>query len=565
MKESGFSAIEDKVLREKLSQLAHEFPIARIFYHPGKTTEPAQIIIITSQNEHVEIIESRKWIRNSRDKSNVLFYVIFHRKMDFEYRAGNPFITCYCQKSAIIYQASQANECFDTDWHSFKKKFKRYSEMYHHDRDILLSEANRFQPLGSLTGMFLTYLSTFEFDIRYLEILYIGHQFGSNNLHQRIRHLANFIPSIEGVFVKKNGIEYYLVSELEQGKEAAGDGDEIRLNEGLFESIVEAEVKLYQLISNRFSGLKRQIKSSTPAQTIAVEQEPSPKDKELSQIITHILKIQPVEEIYLFHQTRNDRTATYYLLLIGEGLGTRMLNRIQQSANSKFEGRLSVVLIGHSRIWIQTNLFFHIERSVMQCYGCKIWIQTNLFFHQSFFQKIMTPENLRFQSHQNHPSIHWENPHTPIYPDLEYYYRSSIRMTKQYFVLRDNAEKDITDGLIDLFGKSVLRIFRTFVFSKLSYLPNYLPAFNLWKLCVYADPKLENVEYLFEKCSGEDFFKEVDSHTEFYHGISRLAEEKLLIMVEILQLLLQKLESACTSIKDMNSGDILIHSDANKD
>ena len=177
----------------------------------------------------------------------------------------------------------------------------------------------------------------------------------------------------------------------------------------------------------------------------------------------------------------------------------------------------------------------------------------------------MTPENLRFQSHQNHPAIHWEKPYSPGYPDLEYYYRSSTRMAAQYFVLRNNSEKDITDGLSDLFGKSVLRILRTFVFSTLSYLPNYLPAFDLWKLCVYAEPKLEKVEYLFEKCSGESFFKEVDHHTQFYHGISRLTERKLLIMDEILNLLLQKLEAACTSIKDLNSGDLLIHSEAGKD
>lgn len=152
--EPGFSNMENEALREKLSQLTHEFSIAYIFYHPSKTTEPAHIVIITSQNEHVEVIESRKWIRNSRDKSDVLFHVISQRKMDFEYRAGNPFMAWYCQESAIIYQASQANECYNTDWHSFKEKFKKYSGMYFHDRDILLSEANRFQRLGSLTGMF---------------------------------------------------------------------------------------------------------------------------------------------------------------------------------------------------------------------------------------------------------------------------------------------------------------------------------------------------------------------------------------------------------------------------
>ena len=119
--------------------------------------------------------------------------------------------------------------------------------------------------------------------------------------------------------------------------------------------------------------------------------------------------------------------------------------------------------------------------------------------------------------------------------------------------------------MFDLFSKSVLRIFRTFVFSKLSYLPNYLPAFSLWKLCVFAEPELEKLEFLFEKCSGESFFRELDNHNQFSHGISLLSGEKLLIMDEILRLLLKKLEVICTKIKDMNTGQILTGLEAGED
>ena len=541
--ESSLSKVENEALREKLYQLTCEFPINYIFYHPGKITEPAHIIVITSAPGQVESIESRKWIRNGRDKSNALFHIISQGKMDFEYRTGNPFVACYCRRSAIIYQNPNAKICPETDWNSYKKRYRKYRESYYHDRDILLSEANRFQSRGSLTGMFLSYLDIYEYTIRFLEILFIGHAFHSIDLHERIKQLAHFVPRIEGVFVKKNGNEYYLVAELEEAKEVAKGGDEIRLNDSLYESIAEAELKLHKLISTRFSELKRQIKSNAQVQTNVIEPEPSLVDKELSQIIEQILKIQHVEEIYLFHQTQSYHTTTYFLLLIGERLGTETLNRIQQSVSAKSENKLTVVLLGHRRFWIQSNLFYQ----------------------QAFFKKIMVLENLKFQSTQNHPSIHWENPHTPEYPDLEHYYRSSIRMATQYFVLRDNSEKDFTDGLIDLFGKSILRIFRTFVFSKLSYLPNYLPAFSLWKLCVFAEPELEKLEFLFEKCSGESFFRELDNHNQFSHGISLLSGEKLLIMDEILRLLLKKLEVICTKIKDTNTGQILTGLEAGED
>ena len=541
--ESGFSKLENEALREKLCQLIREFPIAYIFYHSGKTTEPSHITIITSEPGQVESIESRKWIRNSRNESNTLFHVIFQGKMNFEYRTGNPFMACYCRRSAIIYQNPKSKECPETDWASFKKRFKRYRESYYHDRDILLSETNRFQSRGSLTAMFLSYLDIYEYTIRFLEILFIGHAFDSIDLHERIKQLTHFVLRIEGVFVKKSGKEYYLVTELEKAKEVAENGDEVQLNESLYESIVEAELKFHKLVSDRFSELKKQLKSDVLIQKSTDDPDSSTEDKELSSIIYKIVEVHEVEEIYLFHQSQNHYTTTYFLLLIGKGLGTEILNQIRQSVKATSEGKLNVVFIGHTRIWVQTNLFYH----------------------QAFFKKVMVQENLRYQSNRNHPSIHWENPYTPEYPDLDHYYLSSIKMAAQYFILRENAENENNEGLGELFARAVLRILRTFIYSKLSYFPNYLPAFDLWSLCVYAEPKLEKMEFLFDKCSGENFFTELGNYIRFYHGISLLTTEKLLIMEEILRFLLQKLETACTSMKDINTDEILTNSEVDCD
>ena len=521
---SEFPGLGNEVLSGKLNQLSHEFPLAYVFYHPGSVTSPAQVLIITEESPHVEIIESRKWIRASVDENNILFHIICREKMIVECRTGNPFFASYCQKSAVIYQNPQEKECHDTDWLSFKKILKRYSKSYSHDRDNLLTAVNRFQKLGSLTGLFVSYLSVFEYDIRYLEILYTGRSLESENLHQRIKELILHIPEMEGVFVQKNGGEYYLISELEKAKETADDGDEIRLNDKLIDSFSLAETKLHNMFLLRLSGLKSLIKSGLPKQPMIDHEESTSRDDQVTEIAAQIVKIQPVEEIYLFHQFQNNKLPSHFLLLIGEGFGTEILNRIQQSVNSKFAGKYSIVLIGHSRSWIQTNLFYQ----------------------QSFFSKVMQPENLLFQSHSNHPSIHWEDNGTPEFPDLEYLNRSAVKLTAQYFVLRNYSEKDNTEGISDLFSKSILRIFRTLVYSKLSYLPNYLPAFNLWKLCVYADPGLKKLEYLFEKLSGNDFLKEVNKHTHFHHDLSRLTEKKLLIMDEILNTLIQELKRFST-------------------
>lgn len=209
----------------KLNQLTHEFPLDYIFYHPGDSNNLAHIVIIAEESSDVETIESRKWIRNNKDEKLILFHITCRSKMKAELRAGNPFFAWYCQKSAIIYQNPQAKECHDTNWHSFRKKFKRYSKACHNDRDNLLTTVNRFQELGSLTGVFVSYLAVFEHDIQHMEMLYAGSSFESDNLHQRIKQLAQYIPGMEGVFVPKNGNEYYLVSELEKAKDTAENGD----------------------------------------------------------------------------------------------------------------------------------------------------------------------------------------------------------------------------------------------------------------------------------------------------------------------------------------------------
>ncbi len=97
------------------------------------------------------------------------------------------------------------------------------------------------------------------------------------------------------------------------------------------------------------------------------------------------------------------------------------------------------------------------------------------------------------------------------------------------------------------------------------YLPNYLPAFNLCKLCVYAEPKLEKMEFLYEKCSGENFFTELGNYNRFYHGISMLTTDKLLVMDEILRLLVERLEVSSTNIKDMNRSLFLSNSKMGND
>src|SRR5690606_10468546 len=84
---------------------------------------------------------------------------------------------------------------------------------------------------------------------------------------------------------------------------------------------------------------------------------------------TLITKLAP-EEIYLFHKREmfslnpDEKQTVYYLLVIGNGIGNSALKDIQQSVADTSNGRINLVILGHSRIFLQNNLSKH--QKVMQ-------------------------------------------------------------------------------------------------------------------------------------------------------------------------------------------------------
>lgn len=513
----------DEALQGKLHQLTKEFDLAYIFCNPEASTKMPQILIVAFENKNVEEIESRKWIRNSIQNHKVLFHVISFHKIMFAYKKGNPFIAYYCQQNFLIYQNPDSSACFEADWKSFKKKYHRYTEQFYHDHDILLSESNQMDKFYADIATVLILKSVYEHDFEYLESLYFGKSYGDENLSQRVKRLSKVLPIIESFFVKENNNEYYLLKEFDKAIEDAKQ-DELYYNDKMLDSIREIETKLYNLISERFAEMKELIKSDNkPNLELNLN---SSEESELSTIISQIIKIKPVEEIYLFDKVQNPKDITYYFLIVGNGLGTELLNRIQKSVSSSIDN-CTVVLIGHSRIWIQKENFIH----------------------QAFFQKVMTLENKVYQSHEFHPDLHWESDYIPQYHDISYYFRSAKNSSENFFLLRKKVKRKNTEGLEDLFYQSIMRILRTYIFSKSTYLPNFLHPFSLWKLCLHFEPKLGKLEFLFEKLSDENFFNVMNHHLSFHHDHSRISKDKLKIMDEILILLLRELEASIQSIK----------------
>jgi hypothetical protein len=519
-------------LAAKLRQLILEFSIESIYFHPATSTLPPHLVFFVVDYKHCDEIEAIKWLCRAQRKQQLFFHVLNKLQMKDGYKEGNPFISAYCTAAEKVYQGSANVFQPETSWKAFKKRFKKYKSSYTEENETLMNMVNEFFVVEARTSVFLTYISIYEHHLMYLERLYIGHSFNCNSLTERIKFLAQYLPSIEDLFVKQNGSTYYLIAQLEVAIQAAEDGDEMLLNWNLYPAIKEVEAQMYAMVSDRFLVLKKRIKCNKPSNDTPLPlAEKSPMDKQLFEVVGQITKIKQPEEIYLFHKTQSATTTIYYLLLIGAGIGTATLNRMQQSVTAKATTACNVILIGHTRFWIQDNLFIH----------------------QEFFKKIMTLENRIFKIPYKQFTMHWETCRKPYYGDLDSMYKATDKMIAQYFVLREHAALDNAEGLKTMFATAILRAFRTLIYAKLSYQPHYLSAYNLWMICCYAKPNLGKMEYLFVKLGGDTFFKNLDYSTKFNHGQDRIPEEKWAIMDEILNVLKNELTPAVEKVGGMGN------------
>lgn len=520
----------DNSLQEKILQLTRELPVAQIFYHPATTSALAQLILVMGEYSDVSKVASRKWVRQAREHYSVQVNVIRYLLMIRSDRIGNPFIAYYCHKGALIYKHPDASDGLEIKWERFKKRYHSYRERFHSSYDLLLTQARNFESLNATTSAFLIYHSTFKKHITYLETLYFGNDFFSNNLHQRIHRLSHVVPGLKRLFVKSSERSFYLISQMEKAEKDAENSDNCHTNRELLANVQEMDDQLCKIVVDRFSELKHLLKKHLPSQTMGGADAGVTTSPELTQIVSYLVKNIAPEEVYCFGTKDTATSLLYYLLLIGPGLCTSTLNRLQQSITDRYE--YQVVLIGHSRLWIQEHLFVH----------------------QQFFQAVMIPENRVYPSESQWPSLHWNHPYSCEYPDLDFYFTATKKMVTTYFILREHNDESTTGTLPILFSTCVLRILRTLVYSSTAYLPNQLSAFNLWQLCVYANSCLANTEFLFEKLDGKRFYIRVDKHAQYAHSNIHYTETQILVMDEILKRLFDTLTQSVEKIDMENIG-----------
>ncbi|MBC7847758.1 MAG: hypothetical protein H7Y10_14860 [Flavobacterium sp.] len=517
----SFPKLENEFLENILRQLVNQYTIIQLFF----TNEPAplfsQLIIHIKNNEEAEQLQQNKWIKKVRDCHQVEVCLIYSARLHHRFAMGHPFMEWYCRPSSLIYQNAAAGDplIIKRDWKKYKNKFNAFQERFYHDHDLQRSQIQNLVAEGAANSVFTSYARLMEYDLEYLEELYLGNKSAALGLEERIKTLTAYIPEIQKYFVKKSHNKYYLLDLFAKAKEAAAEEEEIYKNE-MHQALEITEQSLYRLIEKRLNELKKQIKkASFEKQEVAGQIEEKPTDPMLELAIETIVKAIEAEQIYKYHQITYGEKTTYYLMIIADGAGNEKGKAVTQSLKSKTGEKQDFVMLCHSRNWIQANLYQY----------------------QSFFAGIIQDKYQIYASSPYHPDLHWEVPHNPYHADLYLYYTSAKNTALQFLAIARN-ENENHQGLEYLFALFFLSFCRTYIFIKTYYLPNDLSSQALWQLCIYADPAIRKHNHLTEQF-WTDFFPFLDKHRTLHQKWSNLKKNELDQMVVIAEKLLDELHN----------------------
>ena len=521
-KKLSFLKIENEFLENILQQLVNQYTIVQIFFTKLEPSSLNSYLVINLEKKtDAEQLQSAKWAKKVKNLYQIDVYFIYSGRLHHRFSLGHPFIELYCQSSALIYQNEDSVNplIIARNWNKYKKKFNEFEECFYHDHDLYKVQVQNLILEGFSNCIFASYARLIEYDLEYLEELYLGNTSDLLSLEEKINKLVVYIPDIQKYFVRNSPNKYYLTDLFVKAKEASAD-DDLIYKEEMYEAVGITEQSLYRLIEKRFDELKKLIKKGKfESNEIVCQIKEKPKDIILDTAIEIILESVEVEQVYLFYQiTYGDKT-TYYLLIIAVGIGNEKLRSITQSLKSKMGEKYDFVLISHNRSWIQNKLYQY----------------------QSFFANIIQDKYLIYSSSQYHPEFHWEVPHNRYHADLYFYYTSTKDIALQFFAIANNAKENY-QGLEYFFTLFFLSFCRTYIFVKTYYLPHYLSNQTLWQLCIYADANIRKYNYLTEQF-WTDFFPYLDKNMTLNHRVSKLKKYEVDQMNIIVEKLMNELNN----------------------
>lgn len=518
----SFPKLENEYLENILRQLVNQYTIIQIFFTKQTSSLFSHLIIHIDKNSDAETLQQHKWLKKVRNRYQIDVIFIYSGRLHHRFSLGHPFMECCCQPSALIYHNPAAvNPLIITrDWKQYKKKFHAFEERFYNDHDLHKVQVHNLISEGATNSVFTSYARWIEYDLEYLEELYLANTFNSLPLGERIYNLIAYIPEIQKYFVRNSPDKYVLTDLFAKAKEASINDDEPIHKEEMYEAIGIAEQNIFRLIEERFNELNKLLKKERlEKHEVSCPMDNKPKEQTLDIAVETILNLFEVEQIYLYHQITYAEKTIYYLMLIGIGGTNEKLRLITHYLKSKIADNHEVVMISHSRKWIQENLYQF----------------------QSFFTAIIQNKYLIYSSSPYHPELHWELPHNPYHADLYFYYKPTKDVALQFFTIANNPKENY-QGLEYLFSLFFLSFCRTYIFVKIYYLPNNLTSEALWQLCIYAESDIRKYNYLLEQF-WTDCFPFLNKHRVLNHKLSKLSKEEVYQMNGIVEKLMYELHN----------------------
>lgn len=186
-------ALGNDYLQNILAQRITRHSVIQVFY------DKPQLVIHCAQKKDADEIALQKWTRRAFEQYGISVCCWYSAKLLSRFKMGFPFIQRYCRPSAVIYENAAAGQPLHIapNWKKYRKRFSRYTQQHHTERDSQLSQVKMLISENAANSVFTAFERLFEMHIGHLEELFTGNTNGEVSLDNRITGLIAYIPQIK--------------------------------------------------------------------------------------------------------------------------------------------------------------------------------------------------------------------------------------------------------------------------------------------------------------------------------------------------------------------------------
>lgn len=391
-------------------------------------------------------------------------------------------------------------------------RFEAYVQLFHHDCETYLETIRKAEKQEWFITVFQAYIDLFGRFSSCLEPLVLGRTFQEEDVHERLVRLMYYLPELGSVFVKVSPQRLYLIDIL-YAVYTSEQADDSNLEYELLYALSHAAEQLTKICERLFEHFTERLGQLAE---VVQQDKVHPKRDEDHSCWEVVTQHPGVEAVYAYQRwemvsTTGTTVSLRFGLVVGDSIDHRQLLEWRDITLQRTQGRIELVPIVHSRIWIQRNLYAF----------------------QAFFLRVMQPDFLVYEHNAYLPQPHWIVPYDESFFEVSFYQKHLFKLYASYQHLCTMDDTSHAEGRGLLYSSLLLRGCRLLVYTKWTYYPNALPVALLWRLCQMADERVMRLDYLLSKL-GFDFLSFVTHHQNLYRAGQPIRPEEWEVLDEIL-------------------------------